>query len=65
MQFELFAGHQFEILCGGARDNKANPNGCTVPPEGVIGHDFFNNFTLVVDRVGGKMSFDKTERISK
>ena len=54
-----FAGHQFEILCGDARDNKANPNGCAVPHEGVIGYDFFNNFTLVVDRVGGKMTFVK------
>ena len=30
-----------------------------VPSEGVIGYDFFNNFTLVVDRIGGKMSFVK------
>ena len=41
MQFELFAGHQFEILCGDACDNKANPNGCAVPPAGVIGYDFW------------------------
>ncbi len=54
-----FAGHPFEILCGDARDNKANPNGCAVPPEGVIGYDFFANFTLVVDRLGGKMTFIK------
>ena len=54
-----FAGHPFEILCGDARDNKANPNGCAVPPEGVIGYDFFANFTLVVDRIGGKMTFIK------
>ena len=54
-----FAGHPFEILCGDARDNKANPNGCAVPPEGVIGYDFFANFTLVVDRVGGKGTFVK------
>ena len=47
-----FAGHQFEILCG---DKKDNPE--YVPHEGVIGYDFFNNFTLVVDRVGGKMTF--------
>ena len=45
-----FAGHQFEILCGDANDNPEY-----VPPEGVIGYDFFANFTLVVDRVGGKM----------
>ena len=47
-----FAGHQFEILCGDAQDNPAY-----VPPDGVIGYDFFNNFTLVVDRNGGKMMF--------
>ncbi len=47
-----FAGHQFEILCGDAQDNPAY-----VPPEGVIGYDFFATFTVVVDRVGGKMSF--------
>ena len=54
-----FAGHPFEILCGDARDNKAVPNGRAVPPEGVIGYDFFNNFTVVVDRLGGKMVFVK------
>ena len=31
----------------------------SVPPEGVIGYDFFANFTLVVDSVGGKMTFIK------
>ena len=25
--------------------------------EGVIGHDFFANFTLVVDRGGGEITF--------
>lgn len=25
--------------------------------KGVIGYDFFNNFTIVVDRLGGKMTF--------
>ena len=49
-----FAGHQFEILCGDAQDNLAY-----VPPEGVIGYDFFANFTLVVDRIGGEMTFVK------
>ncbi len=56
-----FAGHPFEILCGDARDNKAVPNGRAVPPEGVIGFDFFNNFTVVVDRLGGKMTFVRTK----
>ena len=49
-----FAGHQFEILCGDAKDNPEY-----VPPEGVIGYDFFANFTLVVDRFGGKVAFIK------
>lgn len=49
-----FAGQSFEILCGDARDNPAY-----VPPEGVIGYDFFANFTIIVDRVGGKMTFIK------
>ncbi len=54
-----FAGHPFEILCGDARDNKAGLDCCAVPPEGVIGFDFFNNFTVVIDRVGGKMTYVK------
>jgi hypothetical protein len=54
-----FAGYPFEILCGDARDNKAAPNGRAVPSEGVIGYDFFNNFTVVVDSLGGKMTFVK------
>ena len=49
-----FAGHPFEILCGDAKDNPEY-----VPDEGVIGYDFFNNFTVVIDRVGGKMTFVK------
>lgn len=52
-----FAGHPFEILCGDARDNQAAPNGCAVPRHGVIGYDFFNNFTCVVDKIGGEMTF--------
>ena len=32
-------------------------SGNAVPPEGVIGYDFFANFTVVVDRLGGKMTF--------
>ena len=59
-----FAGHQFEILCGDARDNKANPGGCAVPNEGVIGFDFFNNFTVVIDRIDGKMAFFENGRMS-
>ena len=34
-------------------------SGNAVPPEGVIGYDFFRNFTLVIDRLGGKLSFVK------
>ena len=52
-----FAGHPFEILCGDACDNKARLDCCAVPPEGVIGYDFFANFTIVVDRLGGKITF--------
>ena len=33
--------------------------GDAIPSEGVIGYDFFANFTLGVDRVGGKVSFVK------
>ena len=49
-----FDGHSFEILCGDAKDNPA-----FVPNQGVIGYDFFANFTIVVDRLGGKMTFVK------
>jgi len=53
-----FAGHPFEIICGDAKDNHAAPiPGAAVPAEGVIGYDFFKNFTIVVDRLGGKMAF--------
>ena len=34
-------------------------SGNAVPPEVVIGYDFFANFTLVVDRLGGKVTFIK------
>ena len=52
-----FDGHSFEILCGDAKDNPA-----FVPDQGVIGYDFFANFTLVVDRLGGKMAFVKNKQ---
>ena len=48
------AGHSFEILCGDAKDNPEY-----VPPEGVIGYDFFANFTIVIDSLGEKMTFVK------
>ena len=51
------AGHPFEILCADAVENQERPNGAAVPKEGVIGYDFFNNLTFVVDRLGGKMTF--------
>ena len=47
-----FAGHPFEILCGDAKDNPEY-----VPDEGVIGYDFFTNFTVVVDRIDGRICF--------
>ena len=34
-------------------------SGNAVPPTGVIGYDFFANFTIIVDRLGGKMTFIK------
>ena len=33
--------------------------GDAILSEGVIGYDFFGNFTLVIDRLGGKMTFIK------
>ena len=48
------AGLPFDILCG---DGKDNPE--YVLDKGVIGYDFFANFTLVVDCVGGKVTFVK------
>lgn len=53
------AGHPFEILCANAPENQERPNGAAVPREGVIGYDFFANFTIVVDRLGGTMTFVK------
>ena len=35
-------------------------SGNAVPPTGVIGYDFFANFTIAADRVGGKMSVVKS-----
>ena len=51
------AGHPFDILCANAPENQERPNGAAVPQEGVIGYEFFANFTIVVDRLGGKMTF--------
>lgn len=51
-----FDGHPFEIVCGDARDNKS-----MVPVEGVVGYDFFNSFTVVIDKVGGKLIFRPVE----
>ena len=55
-------GHPFEILCADALENQERSNGAAVPREGVIGYDFFANFTIVVDRLGGTMTFEKTNR---
>lgn len=51
-----FAGHAFEIHCADATVNPAY-----VPSEGVIGYDFFKAFTVVVDRVEGRMAFKKED----
>ena len=53
------AGHPFEILCADALENQERPNGAAVPKEGVIGYDFFANFTIVVDRHGWNLTFVK------
>ena len=53
------AGLPFDILCANALENQERPKGAAVPKEGVIGYDFFANFTIVVDRLGGKMIFFK------
>ena len=55
-----FAGRPFEILCGDAKDNPEY-----VPDEGVIGYDFFNNFTVVADSIAGKMTFVKKTKQEK
>lgn len=47
-----FAGCDFTIQCGDAADNRA-----PVPPEGVIGHDFFKAFAVVFDRRNGRLVF--------
>ena len=39
-----------------------NNNPEYVLPEGVMGYDFFNNFTIVVDRGGKKMRFIKNKK---
>ena len=53
-----FMDHRFEIICGDAKDNPA-----FVPAEGVIGYDFFSNFTVVVDRFVGSMTFVKNREM--
>jgi hypothetical protein len=46
------AGCQFEIVCGAASDNKYG-----VPPDGVIGYDFFKSFTVLINRREYRLSF--------
>ena len=46
------AGHSFEIVCGAASDNKAG-----VPPDGVIGYDFFNSFTVLLNLREMRLTF--------
>ena len=48
----VFEGVEFAALCGNLEDNLEG-----VPPEGVIGTDFFEKFTIVVDRVAGIMQY--------
>lgn len=46
----VFDGRPFEILCADAFDNGEAPRGQAVPPEGVIGYEFFQNFSVIIDR---------------
>lgn len=50
------AGCQFEIVCGAASDNKYG-----VPPDGVIGYDFFKSFTVLINRREHRLSFKPVE----
>jgi len=44
-------------------ENQEQMNGNTILANGALGYDFFNNFTVVVDRLGGKMTFVKKSLI--
>ena len=59
-----FNGHPFEILCADALDNGQAPGGKAVPPEGVIGYEFFKNFVVVIDRESLTMTTAKTREIT-
>ena len=50
-----FEGIEFTALCGKCSDNRE-----MVPSNGVIGTDFFERFTIVVDRVAGYMQYIET-----
>ena len=54
-----FTGYPFELLCADALENQEKEKGAAVPREGVIGYEFFANFTIVVDRLSGTMAFVK------
>ena len=40
-------------------ENQEQMNDNVILANGALGYDFFNNFTVVVDRLGGKMTFVK------
>lgn len=55
-----FVGNGFEILCADALDNmEGSRPGDAVPLEGVIGYEFFANFTVVVDKGTCEMIFKR------
>ena len=51
--------HRVAYFVPPCRSNLTSCADTYVPPDGVIGYDFFTNFTLVVDRLGGKVTFVK------
>ena len=60
-----FQGHAFEILCGAASDNKAgvpSSDFTSVRTGGVIGYDFFNSFTVLINRREKLVTFRPVEK---
>ncbi len=55
-----FGGHPFEILCGAASDNRAGVPSVTstgIRSGGVVGYDFFNSFTVLINRRENLVTF--------
>lgn len=51
-----FDDHPFEVIGADAGDCPS-----PVPPENVIGYDFFNSFTVVIDKVGGVLAYENAK----